>query len=204
MKLEIFEGNKNVYWSTTKIASHIRSGHCTGSSDQEVQRFKQEFVYETPKNLVHKSSIKESATNSNKLKRKLVLKTSDSNVKMAKLDVIDNVSTGDEQYIEEDNNEEDICFEEMVEEQNANAKVEVVYVSSNDRGFNYANDESAPSNKSQISMNKEEKFISMVYPTFKGKSKLELIDEINDLKRQNELLLIKNKTYESTINALLT
>ena len=33
-------GAKNVYWSTTKVASHIRSGHCKGATDEEVQNFK--------------------------------------------------------------------------------------------------------------------------------------------------------------------
>jgi len=33
-------GSKNVYWSTTKVASHIRSGHCKGATDEEVQKFK--------------------------------------------------------------------------------------------------------------------------------------------------------------------
>lgn len=184
-----------VYWSSTKIASHIRSGHCKGTSDTEVQRFKQEFVYETPKRLVEKSLIKES---DKPPKRKLVLKTPDSNVKLSKIEVPDNESISDEQYIEED--DVDIDYDEVIDDQHT--KVEVVYVS-NAREFNVLSEEPAvPSNTSQIS--KEEKFINMVYPTFKGKSKLELIEEINDLKRQNELLIAKNKTYEDTINTLLT
>lgn len=35
-----FIGTKNVYWSTTKVASHIRSGHCKGASEEEIQKFK--------------------------------------------------------------------------------------------------------------------------------------------------------------------
>lgn len=162
-----------------------------------MNRFKQEFIYETPKNLVHKSAIKEG--NSNNAKRKLVLKKPDSNAsKNAKIEVTDNVSTGDgdEHYIEED-----IDYDEMLDDEQ-HSKVEVVYVS-NDEQFTVVNDEPATSsNTTQAS--KEDKFIAMVYPAFKGKTKLEMIDEINDLKRQNELLIIKNKTYEATINSLLT
>lgn len=33
-------GMKKVYWSTSKVASHIRSGHCSGASNDEVQQFK--------------------------------------------------------------------------------------------------------------------------------------------------------------------
>src|SRR4051812_40544781 len=50
-------GGKKVYWATSKVASHIRSGHCTGASKDEVQRFKDDFVYESPKNLVHRSTV---------------------------------------------------------------------------------------------------------------------------------------------------
>lgn len=59
-------------------------------------------------------------------------------------------------------------------------------------------DESEPT-----SMSKEEKFISAVYPQYKGRTKLELIDQIFDLQRRNELLQNKVKTYENTINKLL-
>lgn len=57
--------------------------------------------------------------------------------------------------------------------------------------------------KSMSEMTKEEKFIHVVYPNFKGKTKLQLIEDILDLKRQNELLQVKAKNYENTINRLL-
>jgi hypothetical protein len=50
---------------------------------------------------------------------------------------------------------------------------------------------------------KEEKFISVIYPQFHGKTKLQLIDEILDLKRRNDLLHDKVEKYEETINKLL-
>jgi hypothetical protein len=49
----------------------------------------------------------------------------------------------------------------------------------------------------------EEKFIREVYPQFKGKTKLQLIEDIIELKRLNELLQDKAKNYENTINRLL-
>lgn len=52
-------------------------------------------------------------------------------------------------------------------------------------------------------MSREEKFIQAVYPQFKGKTKLQLIEDILDLKRRNDLLQSKAKTYENTINRLL-
>lgn len=54
-----------------------------------------------------------------------------------------------------------------------------------------------------VQVTKEEKFIDAVYPQFKGKTKLNLIEEILELKRKNDTLQIKAKTYENTINRLL-
>lgn len=52
-------------------------------------------------------------------------------------------------------------------------------------------------------LTKEEKFIQAVYPQFKGKTKLDLIDNILDFKRQIEILQEKANTFENTINRLL-
>lgn len=52
-------------------------------------------------------------------------------------------------------------------------------------------------------LSKEEKFIQAVYPQFTGKTKLQLIDEILDAQRRNDLLQDKVKTFEDTINRLL-
>lgn len=57
--------------------------------------------------------------------------------------------------------------------------------------------------KSESSTEKEEKFINVIYPNFKGFSKLKLIDEILELKRKNEILEDKVKTYAKAINDLL-
>ena len=58
-----------------------------------------------------------------------------------------------------------------------------------------------PSSSSVLS--REEKFIDAVYPQFKGKNKLDLINQILDLERLNEMLQTRSKTYENTINRLL-
>lgn len=50
---------------------------------------------------------------------------------------------------------------------------------------------------------KEDKFISVIYPTFQGTSKLKLIEEILELKRKNEILEDKVETYAKAINDLL-
>lgn len=113
----------------------------------------------------------------------------------------------DEQYIvDEDNNDDEIVYEMEGggTEEDQNEKVEIVYLANNDRSYNYTSSEDPEPRTTEISSNNEEKFISMVYPNFKGKTKLQLIDEIFDLKRRNELLKSKVKTYENTINKLLT
>ncbi|CAO1412602.1 unnamed protein product [Diamesa serratosioi] len=50
---------------------------------------------------------------------------------------------------------------------------------------------------------KEEKFIGVIYPNFKGISKLKLIEDIIELKRKNEILEDKVKTYAKAVNDLL-
>lgn len=57
--------------------------------------------------------------------------------------------------------------------------------------------------QSESSYEKEEKFIGVIYPTFKGTSKLKLIEEILELKRKNEILEDKVETYAKAINDLL-
>ena len=53
------------------------------------------------------------------------------------------------------------------------------------------------------SYEKEDKFIGVIYPAFKGTSKLKLIEEIIELKRKNEILEDKVKTFAKAINDLL-
>ena len=57
--------------------------------------------------------------------------------------------------------------------------------------------------KSTSFYEKEEKFIGVIYPSFKGVSKLELIEEILEMKRKNEILEDKVKTFAKAINDLL-
>ena len=107
-----------------------------------------------------------------------------------------------QQYIEVENENESEEQEIMYEVEGCSddppdpdEKVEYIYVQN-------VKEDSEPK-ESELSPSKEEKFISAVYPQFKGKTKLQLIDCILDLRRQNELLNEKVKTYESTIHKLL-
>jgi hypothetical protein len=144
---------------------------------------------------VHKSTINKDKADVS-LKRKL--KSSDSKEITVKKQREDS-DIVHEHYIE-DENEDHIMYEvegasgDEVQEE----KLEIVYVQEDYR----------PKRDSEISeqppaTSKDDKFIAAVYPQFKGKTKLQLIDEILDLKRQNELLQGKVKTYEKTIHSLL-
>lgn len=213
-------GDKKVYWSTSKVASHIRSGHCQGASDEEVQQFKQEFVYESPKNLVHKSAITKKFRESFEVERfhlvraQKVQKTTrhstrqDSSNKKPKLGMNEEYEGDDLQTT--DLEECDVLYEdlesgrEVEEEKDDNEKLEIVFLA---EGEELEDNKLLKSSKSQSStsqeLSREDKFIQAVYPQFKGKTKLQLIEDILDLKRRNELLQIKAKTYENTINRLL-
>lgn len=205
-----FSGDKKVYWSSSKVASHIRSGHCSGASEEEVQQFKQEFVYDTPKNLVHKSAltkkfkenfeieefrvVKESPRSYSKRIAKQQLEESPE-PKRAKIEMID-------EYEQNDN--EEIVFEEYNSprsEENGEEKLEIVFLP--DESREEPKESKIQPASSSPQMSKEDKFIDAVYPQFKGKTKLELIEHILDLKRRNEMLQTKAKTYENTINRLL-
>lgn len=158
-------------------------------------RFKSEFVYDSPKNLVHKSQLK--ITDPQNLKRRQIKIEKDDGIKKQKLEeqVV-------QEYIENENEEEDqhIMFEvdNGSEDNNQDEeKLEILYVQEG----NFSSSSTEPSEP--LPPSKEEKFIAAIYPQFKGKTKLQLIDEIFDLKRQNELLTAKVKTYENTIHKLL-
>lgn len=56
---------------------------------------------------------------------------------------------------------------------------------------------------SASSNSKEDKFINAVYPQYATKTKLQLIEEILEMKRQNDQLQSKCSTYEETIHRLL-
>lgn len=120
--------------------------------------------------------------------------------KRAKIEIVD-------EYEQNDN--EDIVYEDYnsppdlnQSDQNGEEKLEIVFLPEETR------EEASPSNRLKIEsssseMSREDKFINAVYPQFKGKTKLELIEHILDLKRRNEMLQAKAKTYENTINRLL-
>ena len=90
---------------------------------------------------------------------------------------------------------ETLGIEESTIDSDQNEKVEIVVVARRSE-----NDSSHHTSE----VTHEEKFIQAVYPHFKGKTKLELIDEIHDLQRRNSLLDDKVRNYENTINSLLT
>lgn len=64
-------------------------------------------------------------------------------------------------------------------------------------------EEALPMSKPAKSHEKEDKFIEVIYPNFKGISKIKLIEEIIELKRKNEILEDKVKTFAKAINDLL-
>lgn len=117
--------------------------------------------------------------------------------KRQKLD-LEHDSEGEPYRVIEDNNEQEEVLYEL-EATNTDDEKEILFVTDEIQQVQ-------PSKAEQVSttiMSKEEKFINAVYPQFKGRTKLELIDEILDLQRRNELLQNKVKTYEDTINKLL-
>lgn len=106
-----------------------------------------------------------------------------------------------EHYVEDENNDDQsdhIMYEVEGGDDANDEKLEIVYVQED---FRLKRD--SETSEASTTLSKDDKFIAAVYPQFKGKTKLQLIDEILDLKRQNELLQGKVKTYEKTIHSLL-
>ena len=105
---------------------------------------------------------------------------------------------------------EDVLYEDLtaagheneVEEKNENEGMQIVFVSEEELDSSKINTTKEQSPFKQ-ELSREDKFIQAVYPQFRGKTKLQLIEEILDLKRRNDLLEVKAKTYENTINRLL-
>lgn len=118
--------------------------------------------------------------------------------KRTKIEMIDEYH--DEIVYEDYNSPPDLDQSDQHEEE----KLEIVFLpnESQEEVVSVVNHVQLPSS-STPEMSREEKFINCVYPQFKGKTKLELIENILDLKRRNELLEVKAKTYENTINRLL-
>lgn len=214
----LFLGDKKVYWSTSKVASHIRSGHCNGATEDEIQQFKREFVYDSPKNLVHKSAVTKKFKESFEFEEYCVIKSpklyerksprqqQSRNAKRAKIEFVGQDDSGDF------NGELDDCDELLYEELPCEAeakdeedKLEMTFLrdTEEDDSMKMTKTQGAQSSSSTSGLSREEKFIQAVYPQFKGKTKLQLIEDIHDLKRRNDLLEIKAKTYENTINRLL-
>ena len=172
----------------------------------------QEFVYETPKHLIHRSRVGKTPRSAESFKsekeekgetvtiKKYYLKHESNNPGQAKRQKLDIEDYEGENIIEEHPDSE-IMYELEATNTDDEKVEEILYVT------NEPAPHETPAKKSeemeQTVTSKEEKFISAVYPQFKGRTKMELIDEIFDLQRRNELLQVKVKTYENTINKLL-
>lgn len=207
------------------MASHIRSGHCLGATEEEVQRFKKEFVYESPKNLVHKSVITKKFRETFEVERyhpaktpKMIKKNPTRSVLTINPSKKQKVELREEDEINEyttaDLEDCDVVFEEIASGTNNeedvkdyNEKVEILFLGeSEDLEDHKTNTTPKPQELPTIpqqEMSREDKFINAVYPQFKGKTKLQLIEDLIDLKRRNDLLQVKAKNYENTINRLL-
>lgn len=170
-------------------------------------------MYETPKHLIHRSCVGKTTRSAELLKserddksetvttiKKLYLKHDLKDSGQAKRQKLELEDDYESENIIEEHNDSEIMYELEATNTDDEKVEELIFV---------ANDSTheTPPKKSEelepISTNKEEKFISAVYPHFKGRTKLDLIDEILDLQRRNELLQVKVKTYENTINKLL-
>jgi len=184
--------------------------------------FKEDFMYESTKNLVHKSQAAKNSFKRNfteefhivkeepRTRFRTVLSRGEPEHKRTKLEVLDQDSLSQEEHIEleaEQDPENDIMFDDNhsagdpADGEVDGEKVEIVFLPQ-DSEFR----KEIPKRRIIVpkpDLAKEEKFIAAVYPQFKGKTKLNLIDEIMDLKRRNELLQVKARTYENTINKLL-
>lgn len=202
-------GEKKVYWSTTKVASHIRSGHCEGATTEEVELFKKEFVYDSPKSLVHKSAIKKRIkevfdVDEEYSKPRKRTRLSPKQLEKPKPETSDSETADNaNQFHPLGDEEETLIYEEIASgpgNYDGEEKVEIVFLSEEGKLMQSNKQQQEPPS---IQMSREEKFIHAVYPQFKGKTKLNLIDEILDLKRQNDLLSSKAKRFENTINRLL-
>jgi hypothetical protein len=198
-------GGKKVYWSSSKVASHIRSGHCSGASDEEVQMFKKEFVYDSPKNLVHKSAITKKFKEHFEIEEQFAVSKRESpkryTRKVVQLDESPEPKRTKIEMIEEYENDE-IIYEDYnsPNDNSTEEKLEIVFLPNSQEDQEAKHTEPKPSSSG---LSREEKFINEVYPQFKGKTKLDLIDQVLELKRRIEMLQTKAKTYENTINRLL-
>lgn len=194
-----------MYWSTSKVASHIRSGHCQGASEAEVQQFKQEFVYDTPKNLVHKSAVTKKFKETFEIEEyRLVKNPKAQRKKSPRLLNMKRPKFDEDEHEAVDDDDEAIIYEEYsteeVDAQTGDQKLEIVFLPQSSDTDRLSE---VPDAQSTSDMSREDKFIQAVYPQFKGKTKLQLIEDILDLKRQNEQLHVKAKNYENSINRLL-
>lgn len=226
--------------------SHIRSGHCPEATDEEVRKFKLDYVYRTPKNLVHRMSSsldetkneqppRKSSTGDSKSHRTLLRKSEQTSnlksvIKRKKLEPIEDSEpddNGEKDEVYEDfsgdtlEEQEDVQFlvlqeSQILSDSSANEfKNEQVYTIKNRNQVSSGNSLNDPVADSfttpqpqQIVVDtrltsKEDKFIDAVYPQYSSQSRLELIEEIIEIKRRNDLLLSRCKNYEETIHRLL-
>lgn len=162
-----------------------------------MQLFKREYVYDTPKNLVHRTAITKKFKENFEIEEIPVKESSKRYSRVAKLQ---ETSESKRTKIEMIDDYEDYeHFDDLESDQNTE-KLEIVFLPIEKEAV-VKNSEPQSSSSSELS--REEKFIKEVYPQFKGKNKLDLINQILDLERLNEMLQTRAKTYENTINRLL-
>lgn len=195
-----------------------------------MDQFKKEYLYSSPKNLVHRSKIEDTKVKSEggKTPAKRKSQTLKKSPKQKALnyelehDEMEEGSLETEGLTDEDGQSSGIKVERVkyavkrkkVEEPSNHTQYEVHSNSDDKVEFIIVSEEPEQNSKlrftgngdtqiGQEQLSKEAKFIQAVYPQFFGKTKLQLIDEILDAQRRNELLQDKVKTFEETINRLL-
>lgn len=184
-------------------------------------------MYSSPKNLVHRSKIgdlaKVKATGKAPAKRKSPRKESPKQQKTIAYEIeqdemeVESLET--EELTDDEGRGSDMKLETVKyavkhrKHHETNEQTQYEVHTNNDENVEFIIVSGQPEQTSKVlihqqpavnhELSKEEKFIQAVYPQFQGKTKLQLIDEILDAQRRNDLLQDKVKTFEDTINRLL-
>lgn len=166
-------------------------------------------MYESPKNLVHKSAVSKKFKETFEVKEFRVVgsrkrtsnvSTTSSELKKPKQESVDErqeVYNIEGEHISEH-------FGEVDEADQEGQSVSIMILPHDIDESMEAVKPFKPASSARQEPSQEDKFIREVYPQFKGKTKLQLIEDIIELRRLNELLQDKAKNYEKTINRLLS
>lgn len=182
------------------VASHIRSGHCREASPGQIKKFKEDYFYPTPKKLVHRSSFygkrksNENSDQSHRIKNTNETTTKSDASKRTKIDDTDEVEVLEEMISDSDQIIDDVQYVMINEtQQNSSDNADVIVEKTNRNTFKIKT----------ISTTKEDKFIAAVYPQYSNMTKLQLIENLLEIKKENDLLKSKCSNYEDSINRLL-